>query len=538
MTQEKPNQKWTCQICTYANHPATKRCAMCYTDKVILSNPEPEPGPEIVVRKSPRASPPREQTLSIKCNDQPQIQKSPHVSPNVHRTTDPNNLQQQSEISENQEKWSCSLCTFKNFIASQKCVMCGVEKPTQKTNKPLRKNNSTSISQDEPVSPQPIIQVQSPNSSQNMHDTTNEDNENQFTNYFEMNNDENDILSAPSPAPSNSSNDSHSGQKNMAIEASKIKIKQTSRPGSLRASRVSSIRNSHSSTNSNSSSIATSTTSNNNSSDEDSLKNTLKKNKRNKNKQHHNKTRNYSSKMGDKEDSPKKSRSSEKISEEGIVVENSVPETKLNMAQEQEHDQNQPPSTWSYIPICNNLKKLEYICNKCTFQNKKILTNQVLEGRLIKNVNQKDQSNVQSGSTIDDAKNRDLVNVPTSKLVRRYRFTCEVCHDVQILSGPEWLLSPEDKNSNSSSGQIENLSPVKPLNLLDICQEVISPSNSTILSEIPLTIELIFTPLTENMQNQLSSKKRNKLNKTLFHLAIFYKRLPVLYREVFKKNDF
>ena len=233
------------------------------------------------------------------------------------------------------------------------------------------------------------------------------------------------------------------------------------------------------------------------------------------------------------------------------------------------------------------LNKCEWSCPRCTFFNSHIMTKAFRNASLIKEDQPNnsgnfgtDQSNVQSGSGVnnENQKNNNQLNHPiltienlhafmvggkdldlTSSYTssngnmessfsileescQRYRILCEMCRCSMILviflKGPSKGLNrmcPEYLTDVDYQDQkpvfLEKT--IVPLTLLDICKEIINPSTENILSQIPLNIELIFTPLSDEIITTLetfqSGKNVKRMNKTLFHLAIYNKRLPILH---------
>merc|ERR1712178_619062 len=95
-------EKWKCSICTYKNYPATKRCAICYTEKVSS---------EVV------------EIALEKCSLKSEIKNTTRIR-NTCSTSSSKKIiesEKQDSVEDEAVKWQCKICTFLNYPKSAKC---------------------------------------------------------------------------------------------------------------------------------------------------------------------------------------------------------------------------------------------------------------------------------------------------------------------------------------------------------------------------------------------------------------------------------
>ena len=111
--------KWKCEVCTYENWPASIRCAMCQStnsNKVLTENQHNN-------RKLAAAA--SAANNSVNTND---IFKMGATS--LSRSTSPQLLAspamiaQQTQVTGDDPKWPCPLCTYLNWPKTLRCTQC------------------------------------------------------------------------------------------------------------------------------------------------------------------------------------------------------------------------------------------------------------------------------------------------------------------------------------------------------------------------------------------------------------------------------
>merc|ERR1711879_819707 len=117
-------EKWICEICTYKNYPATKRCAICYTPKLtenkISSELENEID-EISLEKCSLKPTVETKNTTTRNRNACSTSSSKKVSEFENQKSEEN---EEAKSEESEVKWQCKSCTFLNYPKSAKCSMC------------------------------------------------------------------------------------------------------------------------------------------------------------------------------------------------------------------------------------------------------------------------------------------------------------------------------------------------------------------------------------------------------------------------------
>ena len=115
-------EKWKCSICTYKNYPATKRCAICYTEKISSEVVEIDENEKL------KSSVENEVEISLeKCSLKSETKNTTRVR-NACSTSSSKKVteaENNDSVEDEAVKWQCKICTFLNYPKSAKCSMCG-----------------------------------------------------------------------------------------------------------------------------------------------------------------------------------------------------------------------------------------------------------------------------------------------------------------------------------------------------------------------------------------------------------------------------
>ncbi|XP_063703326.1 ubiquitin thioesterase trabid [Culicoides brevitarsis] len=105
-TEEK---KWKCELCTYENCAKNLKCCMCQNKKNLLN--------EDIFRLSPSSNRPNQQS------------SPPSLVDSSSTTACGPFFQQQTDADAN--KWSCTTCTYLNWVRASRCMQCGTKKTAE-----------------------------------------------------------------------------------------------------------------------------------------------------------------------------------------------------------------------------------------------------------------------------------------------------------------------------------------------------------------------------------------------------------------------
>uniref|UniRef100_A0A1I8PCM3 ubiquitinyl hydrolase 1 n=1 Tax=Stomoxys calcitrans TaxID=35570 RepID=A0A1I8PCM3_STOCA len=132
---DSKKEKWICDYCTYENFPSAIKCTMCKGVKPMvnedifrLSPPQPSYKADTDVHGAVAEVKEADSNDVIACSRQ----DTPNTTGDV-ATTDPDC------------KWSCKMCTYKNWPRSIRCVQCYTKRGSASDTSPSREIGATSV---------------------------------------------------------------------------------------------------------------------------------------------------------------------------------------------------------------------------------------------------------------------------------------------------------------------------------------------------------------------------------------------------------
>lgn len=120
------SSKWSCHVCTYLNYPRATKCTQCRTAKKMSPSRCTSP----FISTSSVIS---NETNQIHCGSRTNTEHNPitniTASTNDSYYNDKNRLGSVGLVQAGL-KWSCSYCTYDNWQAAKKCVICNNQNKT------------------------------------------------------------------------------------------------------------------------------------------------------------------------------------------------------------------------------------------------------------------------------------------------------------------------------------------------------------------------------------------------------------------------
>lgn len=148
MSLDSEPNKWVCEYCTYENFPSAHKCTMCTGAKPLVSEDiyklknEPQ-SPSVPSVMSPPKTVVNEKCNSWRCDACKRVNSTTSkectacntaryredcVQEQFNSLTIGENEIMSAAINEqrnnNNQKWSCHICTYENWPKAVKCIMC------------------------------------------------------------------------------------------------------------------------------------------------------------------------------------------------------------------------------------------------------------------------------------------------------------------------------------------------------------------------------------------------------------------------------
>lgn len=112
-SKSSKDEKWFCEYCTYENFQLSLKCTMCKGQKPLLN--------EDIFRLSPSTQQPISQSQLIEPSSEIFYNNACGITKNDDDDVKTSSSQQHN-------KWSCSTCTYLNYMKTQKCVQCNTKR--------------------------------------------------------------------------------------------------------------------------------------------------------------------------------------------------------------------------------------------------------------------------------------------------------------------------------------------------------------------------------------------------------------------------
>ena len=152
LTDKSPSRqwsKWSCDLCTFLNHNKSLKCIQCLTPRNHLNSTyKTELESELIASNE-----------VLKNRSSPESQGMGSDSNTTHRDSYHNDKNRYESIGvEAGFKWSCSACTYDNWNAAKKCVLCATpRKNTSSSERQETSNDATVETYDRKESTSPLI---------------------------------------------------------------------------------------------------------------------------------------------------------------------------------------------------------------------------------------------------------------------------------------------------------------------------------------------------------------------------------------------